>query len=149
MKSEPRSSAWYSWSRSRGTITLNAQLRVVRVGVPLFGRDGALELDPQIAVAAALVHAEVERVILFLVDQRVALRVGPEDVFLHADRKERHRILFDVQDGLAVVGPGEVRLDVLDFVLDVRAGFEVLELQPVLRGGRRCRGRRRGSARRA
>ena len=127
MKRSPRSVASYSWPRSRGTSTRERQRRVVGIGHPLLGRERALELDPQVAVAAALGQAEVVRRILLLVHHRIIRHRRAQHVPAHAVAQQRVRILLDVEHGAAVVGPDEIRFDVDQGVGQQFAGHEVLE----------------------
>ncbi len=125
-------SAWYSWSRSRGSSTRNVERRIGRIRESLLARYGALRVNVQVTAVLAAPDVGIEGVVLLLVHERVGLRVGAEDVPPYAQAEQRLRILLDVEHGTAVRRPDDRRLHVRDHVRQQRPGLEVLEAQRVL-----------------
>ncbi len=102
------------------------QLRVVRRGHLVLGRDGGGGHDQQIAIVLGPADAGVESRIRLTVHQRVVLAAGAEHMPAHRITQQRHRILRHIQQRAVVRGPYHCRLRVGDEIRKQFAGGQVL-----------------------
>ena len=97
-----------------------------------FAADRAADADADVLVRTRARDAHVEAVVVFLVHEAVLRGRRTQHMRLDALAQQRGGVLFDVVDRAVVVGPDQVRLDVLDAVGIDLAGAQVLHLQHVL-----------------
>ena len=106
--------------------------RIVRVRVAPFRGDGALHADEDEPVGLGLVDPGVKAGIRLCEHRGIELRILPHAMALHVQAEQGLRILLDVQDRLVVVGPGDIRFDVDDGILEDASARQMLEAQLVL-----------------
>ena len=111
---------------------LESQRRIVERRAADFRRDGTARVDQQEAPVFRQSHGRVERLVLFLVDDRVARGIGAEFMDAHAQSQQRDRILLDVQHAAVVCRPHDAFLDVRDHVRQQLTRHQRLEAQRVL-----------------
>ncbi len=110
-------------------------LRLVGIDQPRFAGGGAGEGDDDEVFRGGGVEADVEGVILLLVDQLVRGRIRPERMAIDLIGQQGLRVLAHIEDGLVVVGPHQIAGGIFQFVGGPLTALQIEELDLVLTAG--------------